>query len=64
MKVLSTALRTGSPEGKSKVHKMFLDSNLIDRVDFIAENYKNLVLLELSNLSSTQVTIPSSLWMA
>lgn len=43
--VLSTALSTGPRNAKAKIHKMFLDSNAIDKVSFIAENYKNLVLL-------------------
>jgi len=46
--VLRKALRPGLSEGKGKVRKMFLDSNQITTVDYIAEEFRNLVLLELS----------------
>jgi hypothetical protein len=54
--VIQTVLKAGSPESKEKVTKLFLDNNDITDVNFIAKDFANLQILELSNFALIQAT--------
>jgi Leucine-rich repeat (LRR) protein len=49
--IIQSVLKVGSAESKEKITKLFLDHNQITDISYIAKDFANLQILELSNSS-------------